>query len=611
MGFEDFHFTRPLWLLALIPVLVILGLWLRYRSQSEWRSVIDARLLPFLLESVKLKQSNRWLHLLLLLIAWTAVVLALAGPAWQRLAQPVEIRRDALVVVLDLSLSMAVQDVSPSRLTRAKFKLTDLFERRTEGQTALIVYAGQPYTVVPFTDDTATLTHLLPSLSPDIMPVPGSRPDLALEMANQLLEDNRINRGRILFITDGIDDITRFGQAVSANHDLVVLAVGTARGAPVPDLNNPAKGFLQDAKGNLAIVQLDHNEMRSKVQSVGGLYYPLTLDRSDLEAVLPARWWLQDKQTAKTERSYDTSVEQGYWLIALALPVLLGLFRRGLLAVAFLCFLPLWSGPTALAQEAQKEQLPMKPPERNFWDRLWWSGDQQGFRALQDNELAQALDHFQSNDWRGTTHYLNGDYRKAEAWFDTDDSADGHYNRGNALAWQGRFLEALQAYTEALKLMPTMTDAQTNSELMKKLLADAQRENQSDSLKESPEKSSESQAGQQGQPQPGPSPEEENAELTDAGQEKAETGQAVADGQQGGQPAPEEEPDDEKAEEAQAGLAQSDTQSEVDEAEEARESLQQWLNRIPDDPGGLLRRKFKHEASQRARKRQRPEEPIW
>lgn len=615
-GFEDFHFLRPLWLLGLLPVLAAIWLWWKYRSQSGWYGVIDANLLPFLLETTGFQGNKRWLHFLVLLTAWVAVVLALAGPAWQRIAQDVQIRKDALVVLLDLSLSMAAQDVSPSRLARSKFKLIDLFKRRNEGQTALIVYAGEAHTVVPFTDDTNTLAHLLPSLSPDIMPVLGSRSDLALKAANQLFTDNQINRGRILLITDGIHNTDRFRQAVSDDHDLVVLAVGTAKGAPVPDVKNPNQGFLKDNSGNLVIAQLNHNKMRNFIKSLGGLYQPLTLNQSDLDAALPERWWLQNQNTKKDKRIYDAFTDQGHWLIIAALPALIGLFRRGFLAIALVLLLPLYLGGTASPAfaQTQKEQVISSPPQRNLWDRLWWSGDQQGFRALQDNDQDEALAHFQSTDWRAIAHHINQDYKEAESLFSADKSADSHYNRGNALARQGRFLDSLNAYTEALKLEPKMADAHANSALMKKLLAEQQQANRSAQEEGQPE-SSPSEEGQNGQPgqegkesqQPSKKPGEQS--LADAEKADGKQSEEELSDKQATPKKPAEEADAPPEDEAM--LAEAGAPSTSEEDEEAKQSLQHWLKRIPDDPGGLLRRKFKYESEQKGRARRQSEEPAW
>ena len=115
--------------------------------------MIDPALLQVLLLDAPDNRSR--LALPVLLCGWLCGVLALAGPAWERLPQPVQRNQDALVIAFDLSMSMRAQDTQPSRLERARFKLADLLAARHEGLTALIVYAGDAHVVTPLSDDAA------------------------------------------------------------------------------------------------------------------------------------------------------------------------------------------------------------------------------------------------------------------------------------------------------------------------------------------------------------------------------------------------------------------------------------------------------------------------
>src|SRR5690606_11113883 len=124
-----------------------------------------------------------------LLGLWAVAITALAGPVWQKIPQPVERNTDALVICWDLSPSMLAEDVKPSRLVRSRLKLIDLLKTRRDGQVALIAYSGEAYTVTPLTDDRQTLINLLPALSPTTLPTVGSNPEMALNMAVQLLKD--------------------------------------------------------------------------------------------------------------------------------------------------------------------------------------------------------------------------------------------------------------------------------------------------------------------------------------------------------------------------------------------------------------------------------------
>ncbi len=120
-----FHFLRPWWLLALIAAVAMAWLAARaQRSRSSWESIIDEPLRDALIERA-LKKSGPLLPLLTGLVLAIAGI-ALAGPTWQRLPQPIDQKTDALVIVLDLSLSMYAKDVEPSRLVRARHAVTDI-----------------------------------------------------------------------------------------------------------------------------------------------------------------------------------------------------------------------------------------------------------------------------------------------------------------------------------------------------------------------------------------------------------------------------------------------------------------------------------------------------
>ena len=169
---QDFHFLRPAWLVAIIPAIVfVVAMWRVNSNITAWDKAIDKNLLPFLLD--RSKNAAQRTPLLLLLLAWIVSTVAMAGPVWEQLPQPVQKREDAIVIVMDLSLSMFAPDHNPSRLDLAKRKLRDILALREEGQTALVVYAGDAHTVTPLTDDVVTIDALVPSLSPNIMPLFG------------------------------------------------------------------------------------------------------------------------------------------------------------------------------------------------------------------------------------------------------------------------------------------------------------------------------------------------------------------------------------------------------------------------------------------------------
>ena len=89
---------------------------------------------------------------------------------------------------MDMSYSMYATDIAPNRLTQARFKALDLLQLFKEGETGLIAYAGDAFTVSPLTTDVTTLENLIPSLSPEIMPSKGSNVLAGIDQAVSLLK---------------------------------------------------------------------------------------------------------------------------------------------------------------------------------------------------------------------------------------------------------------------------------------------------------------------------------------------------------------------------------------------------------------------------------------
>ncbi|MDJ0780105.1 MAG: VWA domain-containing protein [Gammaproteobacteria bacterium] len=581
---EQFHFLRPAWLLLLLPWLWVLWRLRRdFAAGSGWRRVVDERLLPFVLSNSG-RAETRWTRRLLG-TATLCMILALAGPTWERVPQPVYHNQAALVILLDLSRSMDAADLRPSRLARARLKIADILRQRVEGQTALAVYAADAFTVTPLTDDVETVLALLPGLDSSLMPAQGSRADRALALAFELFDGGGIQRGDVLLISDGLGDlelveISRLLQQQS-QHRLSVLAVGTSYGGPVP---LPGGGFLQRADGSVLVSTLNESPLRTAAREGGGVYAVITnndIDINTLGYLLESR--LDEREARETDRYTEQWRELGPWLLLLALPLAALAFRRGALLLLPLCLLLVTPRADALD-----------------WNSWWRNDDQRALQRFEREQFGDAAELFREPNWRGGAQYRAGDYAAAlESWQQRDD-AIAAYNRGNALAALGRYEDAIEAYDELLRRDPTHADARYNKQQIEDWLR-RQREQQ--------QQQQQQQAGQQqgdGQQQQG------QGQSSSAPESAAEAGQAQDE--TGGEPQP--QPGDESAsEQARAEAEATGEQQSAEPADEAGEqpagaladldrqmsqqATEQWLRKIPDDPGGLLRRKFLYQYRER------------
>lgn len=593
---DGFHLLRPelLWGLIACP-LVALALWYRRIQQGDWTKVIDADLLPFLMpdQGGKTQRSRVWIPTLLMAL----VTVAAAGPSLQRVELPVIKRADALVIVLDLSASMLAADIQPSRIQRARQKVLDLLDTRQEGVTGLVVFAGDAHVVTPLTDDTRTIANLMPALSPAIMPLPGADATSAIELASDLLLTAGAQGGHILLMTDGLPGFEE-GRVQTALEEsgasLAILGIGTVTGAPIP---LPNGGFLKDNSGEIVIPTLDRNQLSAFAEALGAPYEEVSLDEQDIESLI-RRDVLATEGELDLDRQTDAWQDQGFWLAALVALLMLPAFRKGVVASVAFMFM-----------------LHAPPPEAADWDDLWLTPDQQGARHLAAGEVSEAATAFTDSSWRGIAEYQAGSYDQAAQNFAGENTADNLYNLGNALALQGDLRGALNAYEDSLSLKPDAEDAIANRDFIQSLLdqeeqqqdqegdqqnqegdqseedneSDSQGDNTSDSLDQGEQEESDG----------------DNSDESDNGQ----NGQSESDQEQQGQQDPTlADSQDMNAEALEA--ATQEQMAKFDEALEEQQALEQWLRRVPDDPGGLLRRKFRYQTMQRLREGEEPDESI-
>jgi len=616
----QFHWLRPWWLAALLPG-IALALLLARRSgnNSNWQGVIAPELLPYLVEQGASTQRQR-LHWWLL-APWLCACLALAGPSWNKIPLPIHKQQTPLVILLDLSPSMLAEDVKPNRLTRARLKLTDLLHARQEGTTALVAYAGDAHVVTPLTDDTATIVSLLPALNPTVMPVTGNQPLQALEKGIALIQKSGFANGHILLVSDGLPgaDLPQMDAQLKgvSGIKVSVLALGTTDGAPIPATAAGSKGgFVKDRQGNIVLAQLREKPLRALAQNNGGLYRKLSTDDKDFEALNQLFDSADSEQSQQLLRTFDTWHDSGFWLILPLLPFLLLAFRRNVLALVILA-------PLAF--------VPSKSQALE-WQDLWLRSDQQGQKALAagDAEAAEAL--FKNPNWKGSAAYKNGNFDAAEEHFkNSEATADSLYNLANAQAKAGQLEAALENYQTALELDTQHKDAAFNKDLVEKALQQEQQQEKEQSQddkdqqegeqgednkdkSEDGESSDSKQDGEQGDNDAGqPNDSSENKEQesgsdSDADsklENQSEPKQKNDDNEADGEPEEKDEasagdeqeqkPDDEKPQSAAAAEPSAADKM----PEEQRQALEQWLRRVPDDPSGLMRRKFQYEALQR------------
>jgi len=684
---NNLHFIRADWFYAFIPLLLFLLLSYKKTSNNRnWLGVIDPQLLPFVLNKSAGKQ--RRYPLLLVFIASSLCITALAGPVYKKLPQPVYREQSSLVILLDLSRSMNAADIKPSRLARAKLELLDLLKARKTGQTALIVYAADAFVVTPLTDDNATIANLVPALETDMMPAQGSNLAKALAKTVSLFTQSGVIKGDILVMTDDIHqrDESAIKKVVAQGYRLSIFGIGTTDGGPVPLGTEAGGGFLQDSHGAIVIPKLQPQKLQRLALSGGGLYTSLQPGDDDvnkLSALFQSSEVAQqtDKDAGDKNLNADLWQEEGHWLLLPLLFFAALWARRGWLAVILIFMLP-------LPQPAYADGIDA--------EHLWSSPDQKAMRAFDEGDLEQAAKDFSNPEWKASALYRKGDYEAAARTLQHTDSSDGNYNKGNALAKQGKLEDAIKAYDKALELDDNNTDARYNREQVKQALKKQQQnpqqqndqqqdqqkqddqkqdgqnkdqqqqqgdEKKQDQQSQDSQQKNEQQQGseqqnnqqqdsrQQGQKQDSQQSENQSSEKSDdenkdnseqdnkndqnqqqqsaqkndskqqqqmeqeqlkqrdaqaeAEQQKKEQQQYQKDqkeNQQDQQKNQQQSPDEADKEVEHKASEEKPMEVEVNPIEasitEEEKATEQWLKRVPDDPGGLLRRKFYYQYKQ-------------
>ncbi len=547
-----FHFLRPWWLLLLfIPVVFYLRYFRGRRNQSSWEKVCDKRLLGYLL--IRGSSSQRKV------LAWTALIgictaiAAAAGPSWEKIEIPSLEAENPVMILLNMSSDMKETDLKPSRLERAKYKITDLLKMLQGAQAGLEVYSREPFVISPLTDDTQILENLLGAVDFNIMPVNGDRLDRALALAVEKFVNAAYQRGEIII----------FAPDAGQRFDLALEEAKKARN----------KGF----KVNVIATTAAPVEKLQMIADVGGGRYS-NLQTGDNDIKPLATQAVSSSDDLKEGKNWQSIwLDYGYYLLIIPLLCCLYFFRKGILVIVFV----------AAAQ----------PANAGFF----LNNNQEGLKAFEAGDYQRAEERFDDPRWKASSLYRMGDYDKAFAEFSRQNDLTALYNQGNALAKSGKFEEAIKKYEEVLQAEPNHEDARFNLEYLKRQQQQKQQEqnqpqeqeknqpqdqNQSDRQQPSPEKeqqdesnpSSPDQQEQQKQNEQaqGNNPDgNENQQTRE--QNQSATPQTTATGSQ----------ENEQQENPSGGGLQ--TEGEEPKYDEKVQARAQQYREIPEDPGGLLR----------------------
>ncbi len=425
--FQNFHFLRPWVLLFLfLPFVFYMKKIYFHNSISSWENVCDKNLLELLLS--KTKKYKKLSLTKYIYIGLISTIIAAAGPCWKKIEIPAFVIENPSMFVISLAPNMNLEDITPSRLERAKYMISDISKAAPEGQFGLEVYSQEPYIITPFTDDISIIKNLLPQIVPDIVPDQGDRLDRAVALAIEKFKSAGNGHGNIIMFASDI------GQRLD-------LAIEQAE-----------KAARMKYTLNVVDTSFSGNEKLEMLAQKGNGVY-ISVKETNLQKLL-SKIVASDKDKLNISKNLQSQfLDYGYYLVFISLLCLLPFFRRGIFIFFFFCFFSF-----------------------NANASFFLNDNQEGLRFLKNQQYDLALKKFKDPFWKSIVFYKQNKNEEAlkELSHPKDDLS--FYNKGVILTRLCKYKEAIEAFEAAYKLNPKNEDALYNKQVLDKLFDDAKKD---------------------------------------------------------------------------------------------------------------------------------------
>lgn len=419
MNLSHLWMLNLLWLLPLAAVVLILQ---GRKKKRALQVFADAHLLARL--AARNHHGRRFIKALLLLLSMGLMLFALAGPRWGSHYEEVSQKGVDIMLLIDVSPSMLVEDISPNRLERARREILDFMKVVQGDRLGLVAFAGAAFIQCPLTLDYAALEMFLSALQPDLIPVPGTDLGAAIDMGISAFDDESATDKVILLITDGEDNekrgIEAARQAAATGVKVFIFGIGDVSGGPIPEFGGSG-GYKKDRQGNLILSKLDEDGLQAIADKTGGTYVRSVAGDLDLDHLyfdgIKSRTRAQELKSGKIK-----VYEERFPLFVLAAFILLllegfvdekvrlksGARDKARLARAGLLFLVMAGGVTMTAVRTEAAESP---------DELYRKGRfAEAEEAYAQGDMDNPKDlRYRYN--RGVAAYQKGDYQTAAAAF--------------------------------------------------------------------------------------------------------------------------------------------------------------------------------------------------
>ncbi len=453
------NLAHPAWLFALtLPlVLAVLAVVIARLRRSQWQAFAADRLRPILIK--RRSPITRWISFSLLLLACISLVIALTRPHEKAGTREEKILSRNVLIALDLSRSMRVQDVKPDRLSRAKIAIYELLEELPNERVGIIGFAGSSYVYAPLTVDHAAVRQTVEQIDENWATLGGSNLKEALELAIDTLKKTGQKQNALVIFSDGekhddsLDDIA--SEAELAGVNILAIGIGTENGDYVPNADFPSNRMV-DETGQPVISRLQPEVLRNLAEATNGKYASAG-SGDDIASLVKNS--IKELDAIEMEgRQREISIEYYQWFLLPAIAflfatIIIGTRWRGVGKVIAAIAIFLMPDPS---QADDAEDAARFLSEKNF------TAASQTYRKLAKETGSSNL-RSRYHLGEGIASLRGGSFKSARSAFSKsldanspDVLAEAHLGMANSLFQLGWLELADSAYPQDLKSSPDM-----------------------------------------------------------------------------------------------------------------------------------------------------------
>ena len=315
-----FEHTIYFYAFSALPVMLILVVWYFISRKQKLKKLGDANLISQLLPYSS--KRKRIIKVILFLLGFSSLIIALCN--LQTGSKLTEVKREGadIIVCIDVSNSMLAQDLSPDRLTRAKYALEKMIDGLEGDRLGLVIFAGEAYVQLPITTDYSAAKLFLSSIGPGMVPVQGTNVSDAIKKASESFSNDEGKNRAIILITDGENHDSEAIQAAeeAGKNGIMIntIGIGSENGVPIPLIENGVvKGYRKDKQGQTVITKLNVNLLKTIASKANGVFVQASQADIGLGAVLDKIGELDKAQLEN--KMYTDYEDQFQWFLGLSL----------------------------------------------------------------------------------------------------------------------------------------------------------------------------------------------------------------------------------------------------------------------------------------------------